>query len=154
MLLKGGSARKSSIFIYPLHLGGSNGAAIELNAIFTPPYNAARYGISLVYSPRQADVILISGSVTAKASGPAMELLAELPDDVRLVLLGSEPASGAPFATAYASFGPLLPPATSDERPALHEGLPLPPGKRIAAYVLGSPPDPQVILNAILKVAL
>lgn len=141
--------KPASIFIFPLHLGGTNGSKLELDAIFTPPYNAARHGISLTSSPRQADVILLLGSATAKAAGPALELIRSLPPDVKLVLLGSDATSAAPFARAYASFGPLL--AASEDETKLVEGLPLPPGKRIAAYVAGSPPDPQAIITAILQ---
>ncbi len=142
-----------AIFIFSLHLGGSNGAKLELNAIFTPPYNAARYGISLTTSPYQADIILLSGSATAKTTGPAFDLLHSLSNQVKLVLLGSDAASAAPFASAYATLGPLLPPDAAVADPLPPEGLPLPPGKSIAAWVVGSPPDPQAIITAILQAA-
>lgn len=156
--------KKNSVSIFPLNLGGTNGPKLELDAIFTPPYNAARHGIRLSASPYQADVIILFGSATAKTADPALELLTSLPDDTRLLLLGSEATSAAPFARAYATLGPLLPtdsettaaqPVESDEKSQQtgYSGLPLPPGKRIAAYVAGSPPEPQAIINAILQVA-
>jgi Ni,Fe-hydrogenase III small subunit len=164
--------KPTSIFIFPLHLGGSNGAKLELDAIFTPPYNAARHGISLTSSPYHADVVVLLGAATAKAIGPAFDLLRSLPDDVKLILLGSEASSAAPFARAYAVLGPLLKPqpkasetdpeadpkskitrARMGENPKLVEGVPLPPGKHLAAYVAGSPPDPESIVQAILQVA-
>lgn len=148
--------RGASIFVFPLHLGGSNGPKLELDAIFTPPYNAARYGISLTSSPQQADVVLLLGVATAKMAELALELLANLPEDVKLVLLGSEATSAAPFAHAYAVFGPLGEyTETEDNLPApIRNGqLLLPPGRQIAAYVAGSPPDPQVIIDTILQVS-
>jgi Ni,Fe-hydrogenase III small subunit len=158
--MKSNARKIKSVFIFPLHLGGSNGVKLELDAIFTPPYNAARYGISLTHSPRQADIVLLLGAATAKTTGPAFDLLSSLPDDVKLILLGSEATSAAPFAQGYATLGPILPseenpaPKTSSERPKLaSEGLLLPAGKSIAAYLAGSPPDPQAIIQAILQVA-
>lgn len=152
--MKSNPRKTRSIFIFPLHLGGSNGAKLELDAIFTPPYNAARYGINLTHSPRQADVVLLLGAATAKTTGPAFDLIRSLPDDVKLILLGSEATSAAPFAQGYATLGPILP---AEETPAKEqlsdEGLLLPAGKRIAAYLAGSPPDPQAIIQAILQVA-
>ncbi len=146
--------RHGSITVFALHLGGTNGGKLELDAIWVPPYNAARYGLRLTHSPRQADVVVLLGQATAKMAGPALELLASLPDDTRLILLGSETTSAAPFAAAYATFGPLYDPtAARPDSPLAPEGLPLPPGKHIAAYVAGSPPDPQVILEAILSVS-
>ncbi|HEX2916841.1 MAG TPA: hypothetical protein VH186_39145 [Chloroflexia bacterium] len=150
------SAKKTnnsrSISVFPLHLGGSNGSKVELDAIFTPPYNAAKYGITFTSSPRQADVILLLGAATPKALGPALDLLQSLPDSVKLVLLGSDATSGAPFAETYATLGPLIPAPEGVGEEDL-PGNALPPGKYIASYVAGSPPDPQVIINAILAAA-
>jgi Ni,Fe-hydrogenase III small subunit len=149
-----------SIFIFGLHLGGSNGAALELNAIFTPPYNAAKYGISLVHSPRRADVVLVTGTLTPKMAAPAYEMFKDLPQHAKIILLGSDATSGAPYAGVYGAFGPVVS-ATEGENEAeateqgqkSAEGLVLPPGRTIAAKVAGSPPDPLTIINAILAVA-
>lgn len=151
-----------SINIFSLHLGGSNGSKIELNTIFTPPYNAARYGITLTSSPRRADVVLLSGTLTAKLAGPAFDLLQTLPAHSRLILLGSDATSGMPFGRAYAVYGPLLEaeansaasePGTSGPQ-LTASGLTLPPGRKIAGRVTGSPPDPQAIIEAIISVGV
>lgn len=143
--------RSASIFVFPLHMGGSNGTSLELSAIFTPPYNAARYGISLTASPRQADVVLLLGSFTPKLAGPVLDLLASLPDDVKLVQVGSDATSAAPFACSYAAFGPLQnPPEGVEAAETEGKGHFLPSGKAITAYIAGSPPDPEVIIEAIL----
>jgi Ni,Fe-hydrogenase III small subunit len=143
--------RSPSIFVFPLHLGGSNAASLEFGAIFTPPYNAARFGISVTASPRQADVVLLIGSLTPKMAGPVLDLLAWLPDDIRLLLVGSDASSAAPFARSYAAFGPLQPaPESLELEESAASGLFLPPGKTITAYIAGAPPDPEVIIEAIL----
>lgn len=145
-----------SINIFSLHLGGSNGSKIELNTIFTPPYNAARYGITLTSSPRRADVVLLSGTLTAKIAGPAFDLLQTLPAHSRLILLGSDATSAMPFGKAYAVYGPLLETENNFAESGgsgaqlTSAGLTLPPGRKIAGRVTGSPPDPQAIIEAII----
>ena len=147
-----------SINIFSLHLGGSNGSKIELNTIFTPPYNAARYGITLTSSPRRADVVLLSGTLTAKIAGPVFDLLQTLPAHSQLILLGSDATSGMPFGRAYAVYGPLLEAEANSVESGVsgaqltQSGLALPPGRKIASRVTGSPPDPQAIIEAIISV--
>lgn len=139
--------KKLSVALFPLNLGGSNAARLELEAIFTPPYNAARYGFSLTSSPAQADIVLIIGSGTAKIAEHALRLLATMPDEVKLVLLGSEAISGGAYRRTYGVVGPVV---NSDSNSKSE--LKLPVGKRITAYIAGSPPDPQSIIDAILKI--
>ena len=127
-------------------MGGSNASRLELEAIFTPPYNAARHGIYFTASPVQADVILLMSSGTASCAEHAMRLLAGLPEDVKLVALGSDALRAAPFAGAYAVAGPL-----ETEGSRRDTELKLPTGKSISAYLVGSPPDPQAIIQAILS---
>lgn len=164
--------RRTSVAIFPLSLGGSNAERLEIEAIFSPPYNAARYGVSLTASPYQADVILLYGSLTEKMAEIAYHLLTSMPLDVKLVALGSETLSASPFQNAYAVLGPLIdaantqPPATrevettdkvavekGDPETKKTKGLPLPPGLHLSGYIAGSPPDPQSILDGILEVA-
>ncbi len=146
--------KRVSVAIYPVNMGGSNAARLELDAIFCPPYNAAHYGISVTTSPKQADIILLFGSGTLKAAPVVNRLLASLPDEVKLVALGSESASAAPFKGAYSVVG--LGNQEETEKPG-EEVDPfeviLPKGKKIAAYIVGSPPDPQTIIDGILQAA-
>jgi len=139
-----------SIAIFPLNMGGSNACRLELAAIFGPPYNAARYGIWLTSSPRQADLILLFGSATIKAAPIIHRLLVGLPEDVKLVALSSETASAAPFKGAYGIAGPLMPEAEEGSGPLRAV---LPEGRQIVAYIAGSPPDPQTIIEGILQAA-
>src|SRR5690349_17223708 len=100
--------KRHSIAIFPLNMGGSNAARLELDAIFNPPYDAARYGITVTSSPKQADMILLFGTATLKTAPAIQRLLAGLPGEVKLVALGSEAASAAPFKKAYAVTASLI----------------------------------------------
>ena len=120
-----------AITVAIISLGGSNASKIEFEAIFTPPYNAALYGIKLTHSPHQADVVILAGSGTPKSLESALVLIESLAKNTRLLALGSDTASAAPFARLYSKVNFDLPPS----------------------YLLGSPPDPQAILAAILKIS-
>jgi Ni,Fe-hydrogenase III small subunit len=141
-----------SIAIFPLNMGGSNACRLELDAIFNPPYNAARYGISLTSSPKQADMILLFGSGTLKTAPAINRLLASLPDEVKLVALGSESATAAPFQGGYAVAGPIRTAEKADDELDFFH-LVLPRNRKITAYIAGSPPDPQTIIDGILEAA-
>lgn len=148
-----------SIAIFPLNMGGSNACRLELDAIFSPPYNAARFGITLTSSPKQADIILLFGTATLKTAPAIHRLLAGLPDEVKLVVLGSEATSAVPFKEAYAVVESLAEADRDMSTSASHNLISelervLPEGKHIAAFIAGSPPDPQTIVDGILQADL
>jgi Ni,Fe-hydrogenase III small subunit len=167
--------RGMSVAIFPMSLGGANGAKLELDAIFVPPYNAGKYGISLTFSPKQADIIFLYGIGTQKTLEHALELLKSLPDEVKLVALGSDAPTAAnarekgytvrglavdyrgtesvPTATEPASPNPENPSLDSNLENSSSIFLALPEGKKIAAYLTGAPPEPQSIINLILELA-
>ena len=107
----------NSIAVFPLSLGGCNGCRLEFDAIFNPPYNAERYGLRRVHSPRHADVILLTGVLTARTAPVALRVLAELPDDVQFVAIGSCALTGAPYAQAPLVIGPITGRFTDEEVP-------------------------------------
>lgn len=139
-----------SVAIFALNMGGSNACRLELDAIFNPPYNAAKYGISLTSSPKQADMVLLFGTGTLKTAAAINRLLASLPHEVKLVALGSESLTTAPFQGGYAIAGPVRTAEKADEELDFYH-LVLPRGRKIAACIAGSPPDPQTIIDGILQ---
>src|SRR5438477_2400427 len=50
-----------SLWVYHANSGGCNGCDIEVLNALTPYYDAERFGIKLVASPRHADVMLWQG---------------------------------------------------------------------------------------------
>ena len=61
-----------SLWVYHTNTGACNGCDIEVICVLTPYYDAERFGIKLVGSPRHADVLLVSGPVTRQVA-PAVE---------------------------------------------------------------------------------
>ncbi|NWJ45179.1 MAG: hypothetical protein HXX08_04790 [Chloroflexi bacterium] len=135
-----------SVAVFPLNIGGSNATQLEFESIFVPPYNAGHFGIYLTSSPKQCDLLVITGIGTVKAAEHAMRLVESLSPDVKLLVLGSDTISGAPFASCYGVAGPIQLSESVKET-----DLKLSVGRKIDAYLAGSPPDPQSILNAILE---
>ena len=65
-----------ALWVYHVNTGACNGCDIEVINVLTPYYDAERFGIKLVGSPRHADVLLVSGPVTRQVA-PAVTRLWE-----------------------------------------------------------------------------
>lgn len=55
---------KRSAYVYRVDCGGCNGCEIEIFATLSPLFDAERFGIKVVPSPRHADILLFTGAVT------------------------------------------------------------------------------------------
>ena len=55
---------KKALWVYHCNSGSCNGCDIEIIAALCPRYDAERFGIKLVGTPRHADALLITGPVT------------------------------------------------------------------------------------------
>ena len=49
--------------VYRVDCGGCNGCEIEIFSTITPTFDAERFGIKVVASPRHADILLFTGAV-------------------------------------------------------------------------------------------
>ena len=56
---------KRSAYVYRVDCGGCNGCEIEIFATLSPLFDAERFGIKVVPSPRHADILLFTGAVEA-----------------------------------------------------------------------------------------
>ncbi|HWU41009.1 MAG TPA: hypothetical protein VN203_25440, partial [Candidatus Acidoferrum sp.] len=82
-----------SLWVYHTNTGGCNGCDIEIVNVLTPYYDAERFGIKLVASPRHADVLLVAGPVTRQVE-PALKRLYEAVPAPKLVFAVSSCAMG------------------------------------------------------------
>jgi Ni,Fe-hydrogenase III small subunit len=69
--------------------GSCNGCEHELNALSGPNYDVARLGVNVVASPRHADLLLVTGSVTSAMVEPLRHAYASMPESRRVVALGN-----------------------------------------------------------------
>ena len=63
------------------------GCEIEIFSTITPTFDAERFGIKVVASPRHADILLFTGAVTRAMRTPAMRAYQAAPDPKNLYFL-------------------------------------------------------------------
>ncbi|HWU88828.1 MAG TPA: 4Fe-4S dicluster domain-containing protein [Kofleriaceae bacterium] len=125
---------KRSLKLRQVSAGGCNGCELELNATANVNFDLQRYGIEWVASPRHADALVLSGTLT-RTMKDAVRLAWDAMSEPRFVV-----AVGA-----CAISGGLYDGAHGVERSFLDEVIP-------ALYVPGCPPHPLTFVNAILDV--
>ncbi|MEW6192142.1 MAG: NADH-quinone oxidoreductase subunit B family protein [Bacillota bacterium] len=123
-------ARKSSI--WPVTFGLAC-CAIEMMAASLARYDLDRFGVMFRASPRQADLMIVAGTLTKKMA-PTLKRLYEQMSSPRYVLaMGSCAISGGPFRDSYS----VVPGAD----------LVIP----VDVYVSGCPPRPEALIEGILR---
>lgn len=94
-----------SVFVYRVDCGGCNGCEIEIFAALTPLFDVERFGIKVVSSPRHADVLVYTGSMTRSMRVPAMRAYHAAPDPKICVAYGACGCSGGIFHDLYCVWG-------------------------------------------------
>ena len=86
-----------SLKLRSVSAGGCNGCELEINATANVNFDASRYGIDIVASPRHADGLVLSGPITANMA-EALELCYEgMPDPKFVIAVGTCAISGGVF---------------------------------------------------------
>jgi len=120
-----------ALWVYHVNTGACNGCDIEVINVLTPYYDAERFGIKLVGSPRHADVLLVSGPVTRQVL-PALKRLYEAVPSPKLVFaIGACAVGGGIWRDTYTIIGGA--------------DLVLP----VDLYIPGCPPRPEAILYGV-----
>lgn len=101
------NSMSKSPWLYHINSGSCNGCDIELVAVLTPRYDAERLGFKLAGTPRHADIVVVSGPITAQSKDRVVRTINQVPDPKVVVTLGSCPASGNVFKGSYSVVGPL-----------------------------------------------
>ena len=96
---------KRSCYVYRVDCGGCNGCEIEIFASITPVFDAERFGIKVVSSPRHADVLVYTGSMTRSMRVPALRAYHAAPDPKIVVAYGACGCSGGIFHDLYCTWG-------------------------------------------------
>lgn len=120
-----------SVQIRHVDAGSCNGCEVEIGSVFGPVYDAERYGVRLVASPRHADALLVTGPVTRNMAEPLRRTYDAVPEPRLVVAVGDCARDCGVFAGAYGVAG-----AVGDVVP-------------VDLEVPGCPPRPEAIIEAL-----
>ncbi len=123
--------RKSSLWPMPF---GTACCAIEFMAFTAPRYDVARFGAEVLrFSPRQADLMFVAGTITDK-EGPVLRMIYDQMPEPKWVISMGVCASTGGFYRSYSAMQ------------GIDEIIP------VDVYVPGCPPAPESLLAAIMKI--
>src|SRR5215813_5347710 len=123
-------SRRSSIF--PL-LFGLACCAIEMIATAASRYDLSRFGMEVMRaSPRQSDLMIVSGTVTKKMVVPIVRLYNQMPEPKYVLAMGACASGGGPFKEGYNVVSGI--------------DMYVP----VDVYVPGCPPTPQALLFGLI----
>ena len=120
--------------IWPLTFATSC-CGIEMMATGAPRHDFARFGVEVYRaSPRQADVIVVAGTIVHKMAPVLKRLYDQMPDPKYVISMGACAISGGPFY--YNSYSVVR---------GVDQVIP------VDVYIPGCPPRPEALLYGIIQ---
>jgi NADH-quinone oxidoreductase subunit B len=119
--------------IWPMAFGLAC-CAIEMIATASSRFDQARFGMEVLRAtPRQADLMLVSGTVTKKMVVPIVRLYNQMAEPKYVLAMGACAIGGGPFKEGYNVVS------------GIDKFVP------VDVYVPGCPPTPQALLHGLIK---
>ena len=122
-----------SPWVFHMSTGSCNNCDIEILDCLTPRFDIERFGMVLVGSIKQADVLLVTGAVTRKCIPRIKHVYEQMPKPGFVVAIGECALSRGMYMHSY--------------------NCPMPLDKVIPVdvYIPGCPPKPESIIAGIVK---
>ena len=122
-------ARKNSIWPLPL---GLSCCAIEFMATAASHFDMARFGAEVArFSPKQADLMLVAGTLTYKMGEACRRLYDQMAEPKWVIAMGACASTGGMFRSYPVMQG-------------IDHVIP------VDYYIPGCPPRPEMVLNALI----
>ena len=121
-----------SLAIREIDAGSCNGCELEIHALSNAFYDLERFGLRFVASPRHADVLLVTGPLTANMREALERTWRAAPDPKWVVAVGDCAVDGGVFADSYACAGGIAAAVPVD------------------LHIRGCPPSPTQLLRGLL----
>ena len=119
--------------VWPLNFGLAC-CAIEMIAASMAKFDIARFGSEVFRpSPRQADLLIVSGTVTKKMAPQVIRLWNQMPEPKYCIAMGACAISGGPFKQGY------------NVLKGIDRFIP------VDIYIPGCPPRPEALLNGLVQ---
>ncbi|HTU79208.1 MAG TPA: ferredoxin [Solirubrobacteraceae bacterium] len=125
-------ALRRSVHVRHIDCGSDGSEEWEIQALWNPYYDIQRLGYFLTAAPRHADVLLVTGPVTAAMRTPLLRTWEVMPEPKALVAVGTDACSGGLCSAGELTAGGVD--AVLD----------------VDVYVPGSPPAPIAIMHGLL----
>ena len=120
--------------VWPLNFGLAC-CAIEMIAASMARFDIARFGSEVFRpSPRQADLMIVAGTVTKKMAPQVVRLYNQMPDPKYVIAMGACAISGGPFKQGY------------NVLKGIDRFIP------VDIHIPGCPPRPEALLHGLIKI--
>ena len=123
--------RRNSLWPYPY---GTACCAIEMMATLSSRYDLARFGSEVIrFSPRQSDLMIVSGRISLKMMPVLLQIYAQMPEPKWVISMGACASTGGVFNTYPQIQG-------------IDQFIP------VDVYIPGCPPRPESLIDALVAI--